>query len=135
MTVVLEPVETDRQALRVLLVDDTEDARALLRIKLETQEGFEIVGEAADGHDAVDQARRLRPDLVILDLAMPGMDGLEALPLVRAAAPDAGIVVHTVFHPETLKNEALAAGADRYVVKGGTMRDLMNVIDVLLGDR
>ncbi|MCZ4498222.1 MAG: cheY [Marmoricola sp.] len=120
---------------RVLIVDDTEDARTLLRIKLGVHGGYEVVGEAAEGRDAVVQARTLQPELVLLDIAMPGMDGLEALPLIRDAAPDARVVVLTVFQPGHLSEEVLAAGADRYVVKGGAMRDLMVVLDGVLADR
>ena len=127
----IDPV---RHAPRVLIVDDTEDARSLLRIKLTAQGEFRIVGEAVDGLDAVRQAQLLQPQLVLLDMAMPGMDGLEALPLIRQAAPGVRIVVLTVFHSAALEEQALAAGADRYVVKGGTMRELMVVIDEVLND-
>lgn len=123
---------TRQRTPRVLIVDDTDDARVLLRIKLTVDGRYEVVGEATDGVDAVRQARALQPELIILDMAMPGMDGLEALPLLRDAAPGARVVVLTVFQPGTLEDQALAAGADRYVVKGGRMRDLMNVIDDLL---
>lgn len=128
-----QPETESRTAPRVLIVDDTEDARALLRIKLSTDGQYSIVGEAVDGLDAVRQAQLLQPELIILDMAMPGMDGLEALPLIRRAAPGARVIVHTIFQPGTLQDDALAAGADRYVVKGGTMRDLMTVIDSVLG--
>lgn len=134
MTTMIEPETGFRSsAARVLLVDDTEDARSLLRIKLSSQGNYAIVGEAVDGLDAVRQATLLQPELVILDMSMPGMDGLEALPLIRRAAPGARVIVHTVFQPGPLEDEAIAAGADRYVVKGGTMRELMSVIDSVLG--
>lgn len=133
MSTMTEPEVRRGSAPRVLIVDDTDDARALLRIKLSTHGQYAIVGEAVDGLDAVRQAQLLQPELVILDMAMPGMDGLEALPLIRRAAPGARVIVHTIFQPGTLQDEALAAGADRYVVKGGTMRDLMDVIESVLG--
>lgn len=132
MTTMIEPGRVRSRAPRVLIVDDTEDARSLLRIKLTNQGGYTVVGEAADGIDAVRLARLLQPELVILDMAMPGMDGLEALPLIRQAAPGTRIIVHTVFHPEALEDQALAAGADRYIVKGGTMKELLVVIDSVL---
>ncbi|MET3963823.1 DNA-binding NarL/FixJ family response regulator [Marmoricola sp. OAE513] len=124
--------ETITRTPRVLIVDDTDDARALLRIKLGVNGLYQVVGEAADGLEAVRQARVLQPELIILDMAMPGMDGLEALPLLRDAAPGARVIVLTVFQPGALEDQAMAAGADRYVVKGGRMRDLMNVIDDVL---
>ncbi|HET6165337.1 MAG TPA: response regulator [Marmoricola sp.] len=121
-----------RSAHRVLIVDDAEDIRTLLRLKLGRHEGFEVVGEAVDGVDAVDQARALQPHLVLLDMAMPRMDGLQALPLIREAVPDVRVVVLSGFNQRTLEQEALAAGADRYVVKGGSMRELVDLIEKLL---
>jgi PAS domain S-box-containing protein len=125
-----EPLE--RSAHRVLIVDDAEDIRTLLRIKLGRHGGFEVVGEAVDGVDAVDQARALQPHLVLLDMAMPRMDGLQALPLIREAVPDVRVVVLSGFNQRTLEQEALAAGADRYVVKGGSMHELVELIERLL---
>ena len=100
----------------------------LLRLKLSAQGAYEVVGEAVDGLDAVDRARELQPNLVLLDMAMPRMDGLQALPLIREAVPDVRVIVLSGFNQATLEQEAMAAGADRYVVKGGSMRDLLDVI-------
>ncbi len=117
---------------RVLIVDDAEDIRMLLRLKLAKQGAYQVVGEAADGFDAVEQARALQPDLVLLDMAMPKMDGLQALPLIRAAVPHVRVIVLSGFNRATLEQEARDAGADQYVVKGGSMRDLMEVIATVL---
>jgi PAS domain S-box-containing protein len=117
---------------RVLIVDDAEDIRMLLRIRLSKHGRFEVVGEAVDGMDAVDRARELQPHLVLLDMAMPRMDGLQALPLIREAVPDVRVIVLSGFNQGTLEREALAAGADRYVVKGGSMRELLAVIETVL---
>jgi PAS domain S-box-containing protein len=119
-------------AHRVLIVDDAEDIRMLLRVRLARHGSFEVVGEAADGMDAVDQARLLQPHLVLLDMAMPRMDGLQALPLIRDAVPGVRVIVLSGFNQGTLEREALAAGADRYVVKGGSMRELLKVIENVL---
>jgi DNA-binding NarL/FixJ family response regulator len=116
----------------VLIVDDAEDIRALLRMKLNREERFEVVGEAADGVDAVEMARTLQPHLVLLDMAMPRMDGLQALPLIREAVPNVRVIVLSGFNQSTLEREALAAGADRYIVKGGSMRDLVDEIEKVL---
>lgn len=121
-----------RAAHRVLIVDDAEDIRTLLRLKLGRHGGFEVVGEAVDGVEAVDQARALQPHVVLLDMAMPRMDGLQALPLIREVVPDVRVVVLSGFNQRTLEQEALAAGADRYVVKGGSMRELVELIEKLL---
>lgn len=117
---------------RVLIVDDAEDLRMLLRHKLAKHGAYQVVGEAADGFDAVEQARALQPDLVLLDMAMPRMDGLQALPLIRAAVPHVRVIVLSGFNRATLEQEARDAGADQYVVKGGSMRDLMDVIATVL---
>ncbi|RNL79331.1 response regulator [Nocardioides marmorisolisilvae] len=123
-----DPVVGETAHPRILIVDDAEDIRMLLRLKLANQGAYDVVGEAVDGLDAVDRARELRPDLVLLDMAMPRMDGLQALPLIREAVPDVRVIVLSGFNQATLEEEAMAAGADRYVVKGGSMRDLLDVI-------
>lgn len=104
--------------LSVVLADDTPEYRTLLRIILEQHGGFVIVGEAADGQTAVDLARELRPDALVLDLAMPVMDGLEAIPLVRQASPATEIVVLSGFARGQLDDVALQRGAAAYVEKG-----------------
>jgi CheY-like chemotaxis protein len=117
---------------RVLVVDDADDLRRLMRDRLERADGYAVVGEAADGVAAVELARELQPDLVLLDLAMPRMDGLEALPLIREAVPDVRVVVFSGFNQKTLAEKAMRAGADRYVVKGGSLRTLISVLDTVL---
>ena len=123
-----QSVDTEPAHPKILIVDDAEDIRTLLRLKIANQGVYEVVGEAVDGLDAVDRARELRPDLVLLDMAMPRMDGLQALPLIREALPDVRVIVLSGFNQATLEREAMDAGADRYVVKGGSMRDLLDVI-------
>ncbi len=117
---------------RVLVVDDADDLRTLLRARMETRNGLVVVGEAADGLAAVELASELQPDLVMLDLAMPRMDGLEALPLIRAAVPGVRVIVLSGFNQSTLAEKAIEAGADRYVVKGGSMRKLLDLVDTIL---
>lgn len=103
---------------RTLIVDDTPDLRDLLVLALDEVEDFEVVGEAGDGRSAVVGARQTDPDLVVLDLAMPVMDGLEALPHLRRACPTATIVVLSGFGASALRDRALVSGADGYVEKG-----------------
>jgi CheY-like chemotaxis protein len=119
-------------AYTVLVVDDADDLRMLLRSRMEGRRGLTVVGEAADGLAAVELASELQPDLVMLDLAMPRMDGLEALPLIRAAVPGVRVIVLSGFNQNTLAEKAMQAGADRYVIKGGSMRQLLDLVDTVL---
>jgi DNA-binding NarL/FixJ family response regulator len=101
---------------RILIVDDhplTRDALAGLL----AHNGFDVVGQAGSGAEAIDQARELHPDLVLLDLSMPGMDGLAALPKLRDAAPNAEIVVLTASEDESNLLGAIRAGAAGYLLK------------------
>jgi DNA-binding NarL/FixJ family response regulator len=101
---------------RLLVVDDHPLTRQAL-VSLLGQSGFEVVGEAESGEAAVELARELQPDLVLLDLTMPGMTGLEALPLVRDAAPDAEVVVLTASEDEENLLGAIKGGAAGYLLK------------------
>jgi DNA-binding NarL/FixJ family response regulator len=105
-------------ALRTVLVDDVEDLRALLRVLLDQDGRFDIVGEADNGEDAIDVVRRLQPDVVVLDLAMPIMDGLTALPAIRDASRNARIVVLSGLPIEEMGTAATDAGAVGYLEKG-----------------
>ena len=101
-------------AERILLVDDHPLTRSALAGLL-TQHGFEVVGEASDGEEAVEAAGRLEPDLILLDLSMPGLDGLSALPRLRAAAPKCEVVVLTASEENLLG--AIRGGAAGYLLK------------------
>jgi len=103
---------------RVLLADDVANLRVLVRLALELHGPFEVVAEAENGAEAVERAREFGPDLVLLDVSMPVLDGIEALPAVRAAAPDAKVVVLSAFEERRLARTAIAAGAADYVEKG-----------------
>jgi DNA-binding NarL/FixJ family response regulator len=115
-------------ALRTVLVDDVEDLRALLRVLLLQDGRFEIVGEAANGQEAIELARRLQPDVVVLDLAMPIMDGLTALPGLREAAPHARTVVLSGLPVEEMGTAASDAGAVGYLEKGRDIPSLASDI-------
>ena len=110
---------------RVLLVDDVVEIRYLLRMLLANVRLCQVVGEAENGQRAVELARELQPDLVILDLEMPVLDGLEALPRILEAAPNAKVIVYSAAKPGR-EPEALELGAFGYVPKG---RDPMLVVD------
>jgi len=103
--------------ISVLLVDDTATVRLLLRRTLESSRAFVVVGEAADGRAAVNLAESLRPDLVLLDLAMPVMDGMEAIPLICRFSPETRIVVLSGSTSDNRGEDAVAAGATAFLEK------------------
>jgi DNA-binding NarL/FixJ family response regulator len=103
--------------VRLLVVDDHPVVRQGLRTFLETRADFSVVGEAGDGEAAVAEAARLRPDVILMDLAMPGVDGLEAISRIRAADPDARILVLTSFASTDQVLPALRRGAAGYLLK------------------
>lgn len=110
---------------RVLLVDDHQVVRAGLTRLLNGVDGIEVVGSAANGEDAVKAAADLGPDVILMDLAMPGMDGVEATGRIRAADPDARIVVLTSFSDRERILDALDAGAIGYLLKDAEPQDLL----------
>lgn len=111
---------------RVLVVDDAANLRELLTVLLEVEDDFEVVGTAADGKEAINAAGRLQPDVVLLDLAMPVMDGLQALPAIRERLPNARIVIFSGYEHQALADEALKDGADLYIEKGTTVTQLVD---------
>lgn len=117
--------------LRVVIADDVEDLRYLLNRALVASGRFEVVGTASNGRQAIEVATALRPDLTLLDLAMPMMDGLEALPHIRAAVPDGTVVVLSGFDAETMESTALERGAAGYLVKGLSPKRLVDDLIVL----
>jgi diguanylate cyclase (GGDEF)-like protein/PAS domain S-box-containing protein len=112
------------RSCRVLIVEDEAPIRDLVRLVLEEADGFTVVGGAGDGREAIALARHHQPDLILLDLAMPGIGGLEALPLLRAVSPDARVVVLSGLDAETVEARAQAEGAAGYVVKSGNLSEL-----------
>jgi len=111
--------------IRTVVVDDAEEMRALVALSLRLTGGFEIVGEGSNGRDAVDLAGKERPGLMLLDLSMPVMDGLEALPLVREESPETVVVVFSGFDEAQLGREARARGAAAYLEKGVPLDELV----------
>ena len=119
--------------IRVVVVDDDSHLRDLFKMMLELEDGFEVVGEAGDGKAAISRVEECQPDLVMLDLEMPVMDGLEALPRILEAAPRTKVVVVSGFPEESLEARALAAGAVAYISKGlsveALVRQLASVVE------
>lgn len=108
--------------VRLLVVDDDPTIRRLLALLLRFEPEIELVAEAADGLEAIEAAGRYQPDVVLLDVSMPLLDGVDAIPGVRAAAPDCRIVAHSAL--EQRRDDALAAGAHDWVTKSGDIAEL-----------
>ncbi len=115
-------------ALRLLIVDDVAQVRQDLRTALALAGGIDVVGEAADGLEAVELAARLRPDVVLMDLAMPVMDGCEAARRIKEARPSCRVVVLTVHGDEEIRQRAFRAGTDDFVVKGAALETLVRAV-------
>ena len=117
----------------VLLCDDNDAVRALLKVIIGTSLGMQVVGEAGDGNEAIVEATRLQPDVILLDLAMPHRSGLEALPELRRVAPKARIIVFSGFASVNVAEQVLALGAASYLEKGAGPDAIVATIEQALG--
>jgi DNA-binding NarL/FixJ family response regulator len=115
-------------AVRVVLADDQEMVRAGLRMLIDFQPDLEVVGEAADGLEAVEVVTRLRPDVVLMDVRMPRCDGIEAARRVLATVPDVAVVVLTTFDEDASLAEALRAGVSGFLLKTAPPEQLLHAI-------
>ncbi len=122
---------TGADPIRVALVDDTPDIRDLLRLAFERTKRFEVVAEAADGREGVEAVRAHCPDVVILDISMPVMDGLEALPLIRDLCPRAAVVILSAFGSPDVRQKAMTLGAHAFILKGSGIRALVADVEAL----
>lgn len=104
----------------VLICDDVVELRRLIRVVVELDPSLDVVGEAQDGEQAILQAKRLQPDVILLDLSMPVLSGLEALPAIKAAAPKARIIVFTGLSSPALEHVLLESGAHSLLAKGAS---------------
>jgi len=116
--------------IRVLLADDHQLVRTGFRVILEIEDDIEVVGEAADGRQAVDLAKNLTPDVVLMDVEMPGMDGLEATRRITAA-DGPSVLILTTFDRDEYLFEALQAGASGFLLKNGTPEALTDAVRIL----
>ena len=117
--------------LRILIADDHEVARKGIRVLLENQVGWEVCGEARDGREAVEYASRLKPDVLLLDIGMPNLNGLDAARQILAMTPEARILILTVHDSEQVVREVLAAGARGFLLKSDAGRDLVAAVEAL----
>lgn len=118
----------------VLICDDNEAMRALLGAIVSASPGMRVVGEAADENDAVAQATRLQPNVILLDLAMPIRSGFESLPELRQVAPSATIIVFSGFAGSIVADEVLALGATAYLEKGADPDTIVATIEQALSN-
>lgn len=112
----------------ILLADDHDVVRQGLRALLESEADFKVVGEAVDGLEVVPQVEKLRPQIVILDIKMPGLNGLDAARMVRMRAPDTKIIMMSMFSDEAYVVQALRNGASAYVLKESKASDLLEAV-------
>ncbi len=117
--------------ISVLLADDQGLVRAGFRMILRAEPDIEVVGEAADGREAVEQARELKPDVVLMDIRMPGMDGIEATRRVTALDPPARVLVLTTFDLDEYVYESLRAGASAFLLKDAPEQQLVAAVRVV----
>jgi len=114
--------------IKILIADDHLIIRQGLRLILETENDFELVGEASDGAEAVSLCKKLKPDVVLMDLRMPNMDGLTAIEKLRVDQPDVSVVILTTFNEDELMLSGLQAGARGYLLKDTDRSTLFNTI-------
>jgi two-component system response regulator NreC len=110
---------------QLLIVDDRAVVRKELRHLLELTGRVAVIGEAADGREAVRQAEALEPDIVLMDLEMPGLDGFEATRQIKVLRPACAVIVFTVYGDPFSRQRALDAGADAFIVKGADLSELL----------
>ncbi len=123
------------ETVSVLVVDDSSELRELISFVIRRHpDGWQVVATAEEGRQAVDAARTQQPDLVLLDIAMPVMDGMQALPLIREAAPDAVVVMLSGYPFDTAGQGALEAGAHGYLEKSNLVRSLIPNVERILAE-
>ncbi len=121
------------RTIRVLLVDDHTILRQGLKRLLESEPGVVVAGEAKDGREAVERARELNPDVILMDLAMPALNGLDATRRILKARPDAKILVLSMYIDDDYVNQALEAGVQGYLMKDAPATDLVKAVKAVAG--
>ncbi len=120
------------QITRTLIVDDDASFRRRVKELLASEADIEVIGEGADGREAILQARKLKPDLVLMDVRMPGMNGVNATRHLKDELPELRVIILTIFDLQEYREAAMASGASGYVVKKSLIEDLVPAIRVAL---
>jgi DNA-binding NarL/FixJ family response regulator len=126
---------TQEKPISVYLVDDIPELRDLIKYGMEEDPDFEVVGEAGDGKSAIEGIAKTRPAAVLLDLSMPDMDGLQAIPRIREGDPDVAIIVLSGFSADRMSRHVLERGADGYVEKGTPIQELRETTRLAVAKR
>ncbi|MFL6002949.1 MAG: response regulator [Nocardioides sp.] len=116
--------QEETRTIRIVVAEDNRDLQTMIRMTLEVA-GFQVVGQAYDGRDAVELVREHQPDILVLDLHMPEVGGLEVLPEIHAVAPHCKVVVHSAIAATFITESALRAGAVAYIEKGVSPRSIV----------
>jgi DNA-binding NarL/FixJ family response regulator len=127
--------EVPMKPLSILIADDHAVVRRGMRALLETQPNWQVCGEAQNGREALEEARRLKPDLAVLDITMPELNGLEAIARIREEVPQTRVLVLTMHDDKELIQATVKAGAHGYLLKSDSERDLITAVDALAHDK
>ena len=116
------------QAIRILLADDSREFRQLLSLLLSRDDCFDVVAEANNGIEAIEMTKEKQPDVILLDISMPGMDGLQALPALKESHPPVKVIVLSSFSAAEMKETTAELGAEAYLEKGELMETIRQTI-------
>lgn len=114
--------------MRLLIVDDNVNFRRNIKDFLKSEKDIDVIGEAIDGHEAVDQAEKLLPDLILMDISMPRLNGIDATRQIKKTLPDLKIIILTLYDSDEYRKAAFSNGANGFVVKESIYDELMPVI-------